>query len=60
MRVRIKLVRRSEKRGPVAERIVLLPKLGLAKHFSRLRSWSPSQTPTRKVKVRLARASPKD
>ena len=60
MRVRVQLVRQSAKRGPLAARIVVLPKRGLSKHFSRLRAWVPSPMPTHQLKLRLARASPKD
>jgi hypothetical protein len=60
MRVRIQLVRRSQKRGPAAERIPAVPKSGLTKHFQRLRTWEPRLNAARPLKLRLARASPKD
>ena len=60
MHVRIRLVPPSRKRGPAADRIPGLSRGGLAKHFARFRLWEPAGIGAPKLKLRLARASPRD
>ena len=60
MHVRIRIVPESRKRGPTAGRMLALSKGRLDKHFERLRSWEPGRRAPSTLKLRLARASPKD